>query len=318
MKTNIQHSANTMVMRDGYGQALVELGIENKNIVVLTGDLTESTKVTRFAKLFPERFIQVGIAEQNMVGIAAGLALSGKIPFVSTYAAFNPMRTFDQIRVSVCLSKANVKLVSSHAGLGTGPDGASAQALEDIALMRVLPNMSVIVPCDGIQAKQATRAMAKHVGPVYMRLTRDEVSVITCETDVFEIGKAQVLLEGRDVTLIACGPMVYEAVSAAKELEKIGILAEVINLHTIKPIDTQTLISSAKKTGMVITIEDHQILGGMGSAVAEVFAQHYPTRMRFLGMKDSFGESGKPKELYTKYHITKNDIIEEVKRNVHT
>lgn len=301
------------LMRDGYSQGLVEAGMENTQVVVLTGDLTESTRVNRFAELFPERFVQVGIAEQNMIGIASGLALSGKVPFVSTYASFSPMRSLDQIRVSVCFQNENVKIVSTHAGLGTGPDGATAQALEDIAVMRVLPNMIVIVPCDLYQAKKATIALSKHVGPAYMRLTRDETPIITKEHDHFEIGKADVLLEGRDITLIACGPSVYEAMMAAKELEKHHILCEVINLSTIKPLDTKTLLTSLKKTKKAITIEDHQVDGGMGSAVCEFFSENHPILIQRMGVKDVFGESGDPQKLYAKHGLLAKDIVQKVK-----
>ncbi len=300
------------LMRDGYGQGLVEAGMENTQVVVLTGDLTESTRVNRFAELFPERFVQVGIAEQNMIGIASGLALSGKVPFVSTYASFSPMRTLDQIRMSVCFQQANVKIVSTHAGLGTGPDGASAQALEDIAVMRVLPGMTIVVPCDLYQAKKATIALSQHVGPAYMRLSRDETPVVTKDSDHFEIGKADVLLEGRDITLIACGPLVYEAMMAAKELEKHHILCEVINLSTIKPLDTKTLLISLKKTKQAITMEDHQVDGGMGSAVCEFFSQEFPVSIQRMGVKDMFGESGEPQELYAKHGLLAKDIVKKV------
>lgn len=298
--------------RDGYSEGLVEAGMDDRNVVVLTGDLTESVRVERFSELFPDRFIEVGIAEQNMMGIAAGLALSGKIPFVSSYAVFSPGRNLDQIRLSVCFSQANVKIVSTHAGLATGADGGSAQALEDIAIMRSLPNMTVIVPCDAVQAKQATLAIAKESGPAYMRLTREPLPVLTSPQDSFEVGKAQILLEGRDVTVIACGPMVHRALEAAKVLESKGILAEVINLHTVKPLDEYTIISSARKTGGVVTVEDHQVDGGMGGAVSEVLSREHPTRMHFMGVRGAFGESGSAEDLYGKHGLTPKGIVKDV------
>lgn len=302
--------------RDGFGEALVELGEQNPDIVVLTADLAESTRVLEFSKKHPDRFFDCGVAEQNMMGIAAGLAASGKTPFVSSYAVFSPGRSWDQLRVSVAYSNLPVKIAGHHTGLMAGPDGATHQALEDIAITRVLPNMTVVVPCDAIEAKKATIAAASHPGPVYLRFTREKSSVFTTEESPFEIGKANVLCEGTDVTIVACGPMVGEALFAAEELAgkassvKREVGCEMINLHTIKPIDIETLVKSAKKTGRVVTVEDHQVAGGMGSAVAEVLARHYPVPIAFVGMQDKFGESGQPEALLKKYHMMVEDIVE--------
>jgi transketolase len=280
--------------------------------VVLTGDLSESTRANKFEEKFPERFIECGVAEQNMMGIAAGLALSGKVPFVSSYAVFVPGRSWDQLRVSVCYSKANVKIAGAHSGISVGPDGATHQALEDIASVRVLPNIVVIVPCDCLETKKATIAAGEHKGPVYFRFTREKTPVITTPETPFKIGEAEVFKEGSDVTIVACGPLVYQALVAAKELEKEGINAEVINNHTIKPIDKLTLASSAKKTGAVVTVEEHQINGGLGGAVAEVLAENYPVPMERIGMPDTFGESGAPEELLEKYGMSVEKIKEAV------
>jgi len=299
--------------RDGYGQGVVALGEKNPNVVVLTGDLSESTRANMFEEKFPERFIECGVAEQNMMGIAAGLALSGKIPFVSSYAVFVPGRCWDQLRVSVCYSKANVKVAGAHSGISVGPDGATHQALEDIASVRVLPNIVVEVPCDAIEAKKTTIAIGEYTGPAYFRFHREKTPVITTQDSPFKIGKAEVFREGTDVTIVACGPLVYQALVAAKELEKEGIKAEVINNHTIKPIDKLTLASSAKKTGAVVTVEEHQINGGLGGAVAEVLAENFPVPMERIGMPDTFGESGEPNQLLEKYGMSVKKIKEAVK-----
>ncbi|MBU1202236.1 MAG: transketolase family protein [Nanoarchaeota archaeon] len=299
--------------RQGYGEALLEIG-KDERIVVLTADLTESTKTDLFEKKYPERFLQCGVAEQNMVGMAAGLALSGKIPFASTFAAFIPNRALDQVRVSVCYNNANVKFGITHAGLTVGEDGATHQALEDIATMRVLPNMTVIVPCDYEEAKKATKEAAKITGPVYLRLGRSNIPIITNSNSSFKIGKAEILKTGKDVTIIACGIMVYEALIAAEELSKNGINAEVINCHTIKPIDEKMIVGSAKKTGALVSAEEHQVNGGLGSAVAEVLAKNSPTPMEFVGVKNVFGESGKSEELLKKYGLTHKEIITAAKK----
>ncbi|MHB8871769.1 MAG: transketolase family protein [Candidatus Doudnabacteria bacterium] len=294
--------------RDGYGDALVELGEKNPNVVVLTGDLSESTRAQAFQKKFPERFFDVGVAEQNMMGIAAGLALAGKIPFVSSYATFSPGRNWDQLRVSVAYSQANVKIAGAHTGVSVGPDGATHQALEDIALTRVLPGLVVIVPCDYIQTKQATLAAAAYKGPVYFRFTREKSPIITTPETGFEIGKAQVMRDGKDVVVIGCGPVLYNAFLAAKDLEKQGISVMVVNNHTIKPIDSETIIAAAKKCGAVVTLEEHQISAGAGSAVCEVLAKNYPVPVEMVGMPDSFGESGQPEELIQKFGMDSESI----------
>lgn len=300
--------------RNGYGEGILDLAMNNPNIVVLTADLAESTRVLEFAKKFPQQFVEVGVAEQNMMGLAAGLALTGKVPFVSSYAVFSPGRSWDQLRVSVCYSEANVKVVGAHTGVSVGPDGATHQALEDIAITRVLPNLVVVVPCDSIQTRKATVAIGQMMGPAYLRITREKTPVITTSDTPFEIGKAQVLREGKDVTIIACGPLVYEALLAAEELSRQQIEAEVINNHTIKPIDTETIVSSAKKTGRVVTLEEHQVIGGMGSGVCECLAENWPVPVIRLGMQDRFGESGEPRELLEKFGMTATDVVKACKK----
>lgn len=299
--------------RQGHADALLELGKKDRRVVALTADVSPSTHYDKFAAAFPERFIECGVAEQNMMGVATGLALSGKIPFLASFAAFSPGRNWEQLRVSVCYTKANVKIVATHAGLSVGEDGASHQALEDIALTRVLPNLIVIVPCDYEEAKKATLAAAKIKGPVYLRLGRPKTQVITMTKTAFKIGRAEIFQQGKDLTIIACGPLLCEALLAARELAKKKISAEVINCHTIKPLDRKTLLQSIKKTGRVITVEDHQIYGGLGSAIAELTAQNYPVPIEFVGVRDSFGESGTAEELLKKYHLNARDIIEAAK-----
>lgn len=299
--------------RQGYGDALLEIG-ENEKIVVLSADLSESTKTNLFEEKYPKRFFQCGVAEQNMVGMAAGMALSGKIPFVSTFAAFVPNRVLDQIRVSVCYNNANVKFGSTHAGLTVGEDGATHQAMEDIAAMRALPRMTVIVPCDYEEAKKAVAQAAAIKGPVYLRLGRNKVRAMTNKETPFHIGKAETFKNGKDLTIIACGVMVKEAMKAAAELERHNISAEVVNCHTIKPIDKDKILDCARRTGAIITAEEHQRNGGLGSAVAEVVVENYPVPMEFVAMNDSFGESGKPEELLKKYHLTSDDIFSAAKQ----
>lgn len=299
--------------RNGYGEGLLKLGETDPNVVVLTGDLAESTRVLDFWKKYPERFIECGVAEQNMMGIAAGLALSGKTPFVSSYAVFVPGRCWDQLRVSVCYSNSNVKVAGAHSGISVGPDGATHQALEDIATVRPLPNLIVVVPCDSIETKKATLAVAKHKGPAYFRFTREKTPVITTENTPFEIGKAEVYRDGEDATIVACGPLVYQSLVAAEQLKKEEKLSvRVINNHTIKPIDKLTLAKAAKETGAIVTVEEHQINGGLGGAVAEVLSENYPVPMVRVGMPDHFGESGTPDELLEKYGMTTQTIKEAV------
>jgi transketolase len=301
--------------RDGYGQGLVELGKKNPNVVVLTGDLADSTRAAMFQKEFPDRFIECGIAEQNMMGIAAGLALAGKIPFVSSYSVFVPGRCWDQVRVSVCYTKANVKIAGAHAGVSVGPDGATHQGLEDVASLRAIPNLTVIVPCDVIETKKCTIQAAEIVGPVYFRFAREKTPVITTQETPFKVGKAEIFAEyGDDVAIIASGPLLYQSLLAAKELEKEGIKVVVVNNHTIKPIDEETIVNVAKRTKAVVTAEDHQTMGGCGSAVAEVLAQHYPVPIEFVGMPNTFGESGAPEELLEKYGMSVGSIKSAVKK----
>ena len=299
--------------RSGFGDGLVEAGKKDERIVVLCNDLTESTKVDAFAKKFPNRFIEVGIAEQNMASIAAGLALSGKVPFIASHAIFVPSRNWDQIRLSICIGKANVKIAGTHAGFSNGKDGAVAESLEDIALMRVLPNMTVVNPIDYQQAKTATLLAAQHQGPIYLRFSRENTPLITTEETPFIIGKNQVLVEGNDITIISCGPIIYEVLAAVKELRgKNKITAEVISCPTIKPLDEKTILDSAKKTGKVVTVEEHQINGGLGSAVAELLSEKCPVPLTRIGVNDTFGESGSYSELKDKYGLSSHHIAERV------
>jgi len=299
--------------RDGFGQGLVELGQKNPDVVALCGDLVESTRVLAFAEAFPERYFEMGVAEQNMAGVAAGLALAGKIPFISSYAVFSPGRNWDQIRVSICYSQANVKIVGAHAGISVGPDGATHQALEDVAITRVLPNLIVVVPTDSVEAKKATIAIAGYKGPAYIRFGREKTPVITKADTPFELGKALTLTNGSDVTIIANGQMVYRAMMAAEELAgKVSV--RVINMHTVKPIDARAIIDAAKETGAIVTAEEHQITGGLGGAVAEVLADHQPTPMERVAILDTFGESGPPEVLMDHYHLGVADIVHAIER----
>lgn len=305
--------------RNGYGEGLVEAGKENKDVVALCADVTESTKTHFFRDKYPHRFFTVGVAEQNMAGIAAGMALTGKVPFMASYAVFSPGRNWDQIRVSICYSNANVKIVGAHAGISVGQDGATHQGLEDIALMRVLPNMVVLSPCDYLEAKKATLAAAKHKGPVYIRLHRSETPIMTTQQTPFEIGRAQVMVHGHDVTIISTGPMLYQALEAAKLLNEVhNITAEVINCHTIKPLDSETILSSAAKTRRVVTVEEHQINGGLGGAVAELLSEHTPVPLKRVGIQDKFGESGKPEELLEKYGLGMLHVVIAAREVYHT
>lgn len=296
--------------REAYGKALVALGAENSNIVVLDADLSKSTKTADFAKHYPERFFNMGIAEANMMGTAAGLAASGKIPFASTFAVFATGRAFEQIRNSVAYPKLNVKIAATHSGVTVGEDGGSHQAVEDVAIMRALPNMTVLVPADGEETRQAIYAAVQHQGPVYIRMGRLDVPLLFDENYTFEIGKANVLREGTDVVVFANGVMVAAALEAAEELAGQGINAAVVNVASIKPLDEETILRMAKATGAVVTAEEHTIIGGLGSAVAEVLAENAPTPMIRVGIKDSFGESGRPYELLEKYGLTSKDVRE--------
>ena len=304
-------------MRDGFGEALVELGRKNPDVVVLTADLADSTRVKKFAEDFPDRFFQVGVAEQALVTVAAGMAGAGKIPFITSYAVFSPGRTFEQIKVTAALSDLSVKIVGSHAGFGASMYGATHQSLEDIALMRVIPNMVVVSPCDYLEAKKATIAIAENGKPSYLRLARQDSPVITDENSKFEIGKVNILREGKDpqVAIIGCGPVLAETLAAADELKNIGIEVMVINNHTFKPVDDIAITNAARICGAIVTVEEHQVMGGLGSAVAEVIAQGHIVPMEFVGVKDVFGESAKTyQELWKKFGLTKENIIEAVKK----
>jgi transketolase len=314
LATNLHKKPVMVPTRDGYGKGVVKAAEKNKNVVVLCCDLTDSTRSHWFKKKFPNRFFEIGVAEQNMMGIAAGLAYAGKIPFISSYAVFNPGRNWDQMRVSVCYSQANVKIQGAHAGISVGPDGATHQALEDIAITRVLPHMTVVVPCDALEAEKATIASAKTKGPVYLRFGRTAVPIITTKNTMYKIGKAEVFRKGTDVVIIACGIMVYEALLAAKALKKKGVSAMVINNHTVKPLDKKAIIKAVKKCKAVVTAEEHQQAGGMGSAIIELLAKEYPVPVEQVGIKDTFGESGTPEELMKKYNIVSKDIIKAVQR----
>lgn len=296
-------------MRDAYGKALVALGEANDDIVVLSADLSESTRVLEFGKRFPERFFNMGVAEQDMIGTASGLALGGKIPFVSTFAIFATGRPWEQVRQSVCLCNRNVKIVATHGGITVGADGASHQALEDIAIMRVLPRMTVIVPADAAETAAATRVIASHVGPVYMRLPRGKSPVVYSDKPSFRIGKSTLLRSGRDVTIIATGIMVSEALEAATLLEQEdGLEVGVINMSTIKPLDVDAVLMAASGTGAVVTVEEHTVIGGLGSAVAEVLGENMPVPFKRIGVEDSFGVSGSPGELLARFGLCSDNI----------
>lgn len=299
--------------RDGFGEGVVELGRRNKNVVVLSADLTDSTRANWFKKEFPGRFFGLGVAEQDMFGTAAGLALMGKIPFACTFGVFASGRAWDQIRVSVAYMNLNVKIIGTHGGISVGPDGATHQALEEIALMRIIPNMTIVVPCDALEAKRATTEAASIKGPVYIRLGRSGTPLITKEKDNFKIGKANILKEGKDISIFACGHMVYEAMLACEELEKGGINARLINLHTPKPIDKDCIIKAAKETGAIVTAEEHTIAGGFGSAIAEVVAENCPVPIKFVGIRDKFGVSGEPDELFEFFGLKAKYIVKAAK-----
>lgn len=302
--------------RDGFGLGLVEAGEKNKNIVALCADLTESTRMNWFSEKFPERFFQVGVAEQNLVTIAAGLAVTGKVPFTSSYAVFSPGRNWEQIRTTIAYNDANVKIAGHHAGVATGPDGATHQAIEDVATMRSMPNMRVIVPIDSVEAKKATLAAAHIVGPVYLRFSREKTPIITTEATPFTPGKVVELYRSKkkpQVAIIGCGPILYQGLLAAKKLEKEhDIGSVVINSHTVKPLDTKAIVDAGKKYGAIVTVEEHQVLGGLGGAVAEVLALHQPTPIEFIGMQDEFGQSGNYEELIKEYKMDSGSIIKAV------
>jgi transketolase len=314
VETNIDfNSVELKLTRQGYGEGLVEAGKRNKDVVALGADITASVKVDMFRDTFPERFFSIGIAEQNHIGIAAGMSLSGKVPFVTNYGVFLAGRAWDQIRTTVCYSNLNVKLGGAHGGISVGADGATHQALEEISIMRCLPNMRVVVPADYHETKKATIAAAETYGPIYVRFGREKVPVVTNENTPFELGKAYCLREGSDAAVIACGAMVYESLVAAEELSKEGINVMVVNNHTIKPMDKDAIIEAAEKTGGVVTAEEHQLAGGMGSAVVEILAQNYPVPVKMVGVNDRFGESGDPEVLMKAFGLTSKEIVAAVK-----
>lgn len=312
-------SVEQVPIRKGFGEGLLAAAEEDASIVGLCADLTESTQMHLFKNKFPERFVEMGVAEQNLAAVASGMASMGKTPFITSYAMFSPGRNWEQIRTTICYNDQNVKIAGSHAGVSVGPDGGTHQAIEDIALMRVIPRMTVLVPCDSIEAKKATIAAAKHKGPVYIRLAREKTPVVTTALTPFEIGKAQLFWKAkegmqRSVGIIACGGLLHHALEAALHLEDEKIGVSVLNLATIKPLDAEAIIAFAKKHGRILTVEEHQVAGGMGSAVAEALAKAYPVPMEFVGVEDLFGQSGKPEELVEHYGMGTKSIIERAKR----
>lgn len=305
-------------VRDGFGEGLVIAGEENERIVVVSADLKDSVRITKFAERFPDRFFECGVSEQAMITVSSGLANAGKIPFSCTFAMFSPGRTWEQIRTTVAINNFPVKIAGHFGGVSVGLDGVTHQSLEDIALMRVLPNMTVLAPADSIEAKKVIEVAISINGPVYLRIPRVESPVFTTDETPFEVGRANVLWESRNpqATIMGYGPIVYEALLAAKELEEIGVEVQVVNMHTIKPIDEEVIINAARISGAIVTVEDHQIAGGLGSAVSEVVAKRHPIPMEFVGVDDQFGESGKPDELLTKFGLKSKNIIEAVKKVV--
>ena len=309
---------SNIATRDAYGKALVKLGDLREDIVVLDADLSKSTKTSEFAKTFPTRFFNMGIAEQNLIGTACGMATAGKIPFASTFAMFATGRGFEIIRNSVCYPNLNVKICATHAGISVGEDGASHQSVEDIAIMRAVPNMTVLVPCDAVETEKMIFEIVNHKGPVYVRLGRSAVPQVFGEDYDFELGKGVILREGADATIIACGIMVNEAINASKLLKSEGINVRVINMSTIKPIDEELIIESAKRTGAIVTVEEHNVVGGLGSAVSEIVSENYPVLVKKIGINDVFGQSGKPKQLMEEYGLTVENIINKVKEAIQT
>ena len=303
-------------IRNGFGDGLLAAGEADPQVVALCADLTESARAEKFAKAFPERFVQIGVAEQNLASVASGMAAMGKKPFITSYAMFSPGRNWEQIRTTICYNDRPVIIAGSHAGVSVGPDGGTHQAIEDLAITRVVPNLTVIAPCDALEAKRATIEAAKLGKPVYLRLAREKTPIITTDASPFKISKANLLWQGEapQVTIIACGGVVHNALVAAKELGEKGIGAEVLNLHTIKPIDTKAIVDSVKKTGAVVTVEEHQVAGGMGSAVAEVLASKLPAPIEFIGVHDQFGQSGTPAELIEHYRIGVSHIVAAAKK----
>ena len=306
-------------IRQGFGEGVVLAAQHNESVVALCADLTDSVKLTEFKKQFPKRFFEVGITEQNMASAASGMAHMGLVPYITSYAMFSPGRNWEQIRTTICYNDVNVKIVGAHAGVSVGPDGGTHQAIEDIALMRVVPRMTVIVPCDAIEARKATVAMAKTMNPTYLRLAREKTAIITTEDTPFEIGKANVIFDSgakesdKKVGIIACGTMVFEALQAARALAEEGFEVAVLNMHTIKPLDTESVLTFAQRFGKIITAEEHQVAGGLGSAVAEFLSEVHPTPVHRIGVRDEFGQSGTPEELFKHYGLTAEHIVRKVK-----
>lgn len=307
--------AEQIYQRDIYGQTLVDLGLADKNIVVLDADLSSSTRTNLFAKQFPDRFFNLGVAEQNMMATAAGLASCGKTVFASTFAVFATGRAWDQVRLAISYNNFNVKIVATHAGITVGPDGASHQALEDIALMRVLPNMNIIVPCDGPQTQDAIRVAASTSGPFYIRLGRSKVPTIENKGQ-FKLGRAQLISDGNDVTIVACGMMVYEALLAIKNLAQKGIKARLINMHSIRPLDNEIILKAARETKFIVVCEEHNIVGGLASGIDEVVAESFPVKVIRVGVRNRFGQSGEPQDLLKEYNLTSSDIEKAVLSNI--
>lgn len=304
--------------RNGFGEGLIEAGTRNPNVLAICADLAESTRMEGFKKAHPEQYLEIGVAEQMLVAMAGGLAATGKIPWIASYAMFNPGRSWEQVRTIMALNETNVKIAGAHAGVSVGPDGATHQAIEDIAIMRVIPHMFVVVPCDTIQTKKATLALSETFGPAYLRFAREKTPVITTESTPFEIGKAQRFRDGDDVAIVACGILVYNALAAAEELAREdGLECRVINNHTVKPMDEPAIVAAARECGAVVTVEEHQIHGGMGSRVAEILAERHPVAMQFVGVRDQFGQSGDPVELIEHYGMGVTAIKDAVRR-VHT
>ena len=302
--------------RDGYGTGVVNAALRHSEVVVLCADLTESTRSVEFKKRFPERFVQMGVHEQLLAALAAGMAMGGKIPYITSYAMFCPGRAWEQVRTNICLNEANVKIIGSHAGISVGPDGATHQAIEDIAIMRPIPNITIIAPCDAIEARKATEAIAEINGACYVRFAREKTPVFTTDATPFQIGKATTFREGKDVAIIACGPLVYKALQAAEQLKKNKINAMVVNCHTIKPLDVKAIVAAAEQCKAVVTVEEHQITGGLGGAVAECLATNRPTPIEFVGVPNVFGESGEPNELLEHFGMGVKHIVAAAKKVV--
>lgn len=301
--------------RNGFGEGLIEAGNRNKNVLAICADLAESTRMEGFKKAHPDQYLEIGVAEQMLVAMAGGLASAGKIPWIASYAMFNPGRSWEQVRTIMALNETNVKIAGAHAGVSVGPDGATHQAIEDIAIMRVIPHMFVVVPCDSVQTKKATLALSETFGPTYLRFAREKSAIITTEDTPFEIGKAQTFRDGDDVAIVACGILVYNALIAAEELAKEdGISVRVVNNHTVKPMDEPAIVAAAKECGAVVTVEEHQVHGGMGSRVAEILAEKHPVPIEFIGVRDTFGQSGDPVELIEHYGMGTIAIKEAARR----